>query len=526
MFIPPLCTWGSQTREELLLKDDIIIATLGKSGSGKSNFIDKLVGGKSAREDLRPPSDRSIKRVRIPGNEVYGNNLVLLDTPGLDGEFTEEKAVEMIQKFVKKYSEKRDKILDGIIRFHPMSDNRLDMKAPTTRKARLCTDPKLTRVVLLTTMWDRAQSVKQKDTFNSRRQELSHFWKPLLDAGATQADFNNTPESAWSVINAIARVEPIRCEPPVLSPIPLLSPISPTFVNRTFQFPRIESPIPFPLEPAAVERSLKIKIDSPCEKRRPRSMSDTQTWLESNNFHTPDSLHYNPFLTFGELGRENMGLEFLMCRPTKVDGKFSDTTFIIVVVGARGSGKGKFIDFIKDGGAPLASNNLGASSDLRDVDKTKISNHRSKYPDYGSRLVLLYTPGYEEVGNITLASTLKAVQHELKDTVKSPSLKIGVMFLYDIRKGEAKGLMPCLEDLRTICQGTDNLGDRVMVLTTFWDGVDERKHQQYEAVLKNLPKSRQWQALAASGVRIEQHTNTEQSAFNAVSTLLQSLQSS
>jgi len=63
----------------------------------------------------------------------------------------------------------------------------------------LCPDEK--KVALVTTMWDqihrREDGIKCEECLNNT------YWKPLLDTGASVHRFENTSQSAWSIITAI-----------------------------------------------------------------------------------------------------------------------------------------------------------------------------------------------------------------------------------------------------------------------------------------------------------------------------------
>ena len=95
----------------------------------------------------------------------------------------------------------RNLTLAGTIYSHKINLNR--MGATSNRSLRrmsdLCTDKK--KVAFVTTMWNqihqREDGIKREECLNNT------YWKPLLDAGASLHRFENTPQSAWSIINAL-----------------------------------------------------------------------------------------------------------------------------------------------------------------------------------------------------------------------------------------------------------------------------------------------------------------------------------
>ena len=80
----------------------------------------------------------------------------------------------------------------------------------------LCGDQAVKKVVLATTMWDKAlasASEKQRETLDRREKELSeNYWKGMLAQGASIARFLNSAESGWKIIQAILKHQ----EPEVL----------------------------------------------------------------------------------------------------------------------------------------------------------------------------------------------------------------------------------------------------------------------------------------------------------------------
>jgi len=92
--------------------------------------------------------------------------------------------------------------LTGIIYLHRISDNRMSGSALKNLRmfANLCGDDAIRNVILVTTMWTPANEVKG----NLREADIrANYWKAMLDHGSRTMRFENTFESAWTIITEI-----------------------------------------------------------------------------------------------------------------------------------------------------------------------------------------------------------------------------------------------------------------------------------------------------------------------------------
>jgi gas vesicle protein len=73
----------------------------------------------------------------------------------------------------------------------------------------LCGDQAVKKVVLVTTMWDKALASglgKDQQTFLRREQELiDNYWKTMIDHGTSHARFLNSVDSAQKIIDIILK---------------------------------------------------------------------------------------------------------------------------------------------------------------------------------------------------------------------------------------------------------------------------------------------------------------------------------
>ncbi|KAF8181550.1 hypothetical protein BJ912DRAFT_928995 [Pholiota molesta] len=137
--------------------EDIIIAVMGPSGTGKSTFINTLLGSK----------------VAVTSGSLFSSKWL---------ETTYSKRIK----------------LSGVLHFHSIRDSRM-RRTPQRNLAmfqRLCGPKALKNVVLLTTFWD---ELERQDIGLAREKQLSElFWKPLIDKGSRTERFDPPSyERAW-----------------------------------------------------------------------------------------------------------------------------------------------------------------------------------------------------------------------------------------------------------------------------------------------------------------------------------------
>ncbi|KAF5359402.1 hypothetical protein D9756_003396 [Leucocoprinus leucothites] len=185
-------------------KDDIVIAFMGPTGVGKSFFIDLLTGQYGARSgDTLASVTVGIEAVRVLHHPLYGNRVVLVDTPGFDDTTrTDMEILAMVSEWlVKTY--KGDVKLSGLIYLHRITDNR--MAGSPYRNLRmfgnLCGDLTMSRVVLVTTMWDRVGTMDG----NRREGELKEqFWRVLIEKGSGVDRLKTSDQrDAWRIVNGL-----------------------------------------------------------------------------------------------------------------------------------------------------------------------------------------------------------------------------------------------------------------------------------------------------------------------------------
>jgi len=193
---------AKQVKTNDLSPDDIIIAVMGPTGSGKSSFINAITGLETGvGHDLEScTSEVSNFRLSIP--EMAFGDLVLVDTPGFnDTSKADFEILKMIADWLKS-TYKKNILLSGLLYFHRISDN--SFRGTPLKNLRmfeeLCGKNAFHNVVLTTTMWDEVD----EETGEERERELTaNYWRTMLEHGSTTSRFLGTRESAFNVIDPI-----------------------------------------------------------------------------------------------------------------------------------------------------------------------------------------------------------------------------------------------------------------------------------------------------------------------------------
>ncbi|KAF9036858.1 hypothetical protein BJ165DRAFT_1506484 [Panaeolus papilionaceus] len=145
--------------------DDIIIACMGPTGSGKTNFIEKLGDhhcideekneAPTGRGQLTSDTNR-ITAYRLRNHQIMMDRIVVVDTPGFDDTHLSDSSVlEMLERWLSK-TYRKNTLLAGVLYFHRITDNRMSGTANRNIRmfGKLCGSKAAEKVVLVTTMWD------------------------------------------------------------------------------------------------------------------------------------------------------------------------------------------------------------------------------------------------------------------------------------------------------------------------------------------------------------------------------------
>jgi len=185
----------------MLLKDRIVLV-MGPTGAGKSTLIDIVTNRRAQTADHSWQSSKAeIRSVRVT-HPTEGYPVVFVDTPGFDHtSMSDMEVVSMIADWLLK-AYKGDINIATILYLHRISDNRMSKSAMKNLQifSSLCGQKAMPNVVIVTTMW----SFIPKELGIRREEHLKRdVWKDMLENGCRVGRFEDTRESAWSIVNSM-----------------------------------------------------------------------------------------------------------------------------------------------------------------------------------------------------------------------------------------------------------------------------------------------------------------------------------
>ncbi|KAF9004216.1 P-loop containing nucleoside triphosphate hydrolase protein [Cyathus striatus] len=185
---------------------DIVIAIMGPTGSGKSTFVNALLGKQKMKVGHQLQScTANLEHEIIPHPTLHNRRLVILDTPGFDD--TDVDDAEILRRISVwlglSYTKKMK--LGGVIYLHEISQTRM---LGTSRQnldmfKELCGTEAMKSVVLGTTKWS---AVSPMELGVSRENQLKEtYWAEFLKHGSSIHRFSDSDpyRSAWKMVNEI-----------------------------------------------------------------------------------------------------------------------------------------------------------------------------------------------------------------------------------------------------------------------------------------------------------------------------------
>jgi len=190
----------------MLQSEDIIVALIGPSGSGKSLVLLSFINAVMSKVVAKVGDDYEscTQQVRAYGcihPDGSGRKVIIVDTPGFDDTYKFDFDVlrDLAKWLAKTYRKKIT--LSGILHFHSIEETRFRGSSIKSLKMfqALCGENALRNVVFTTTYWDRVSS----DVGANRESQLKlKFWKLFMDEGSRVARFQpRTYEAAWNLID-------------------------------------------------------------------------------------------------------------------------------------------------------------------------------------------------------------------------------------------------------------------------------------------------------------------------------------
>ncbi|KAF1995078.1 hypothetical protein P154DRAFT_446313 [Amniculicola lignicola CBS 123094] len=186
------------------MEDIILIAVMGVTGSGKSNFIRHATGGKGPKVggDLESCTQTTESYTCTIGTRT----VILLDTPGFDD--THRGDADILSEIAETLSaayKNRIKI-SGIVYLHRIKDERMTnaIMRNLTMFRKLCGDDAFKNVVLATTFWDEMKDHEKGERREKQLVTERKWWGYMASKGSQIRRFQNSRQSALDIITELA----------------------------------------------------------------------------------------------------------------------------------------------------------------------------------------------------------------------------------------------------------------------------------------------------------------------------------
>ncbi|KAI3340464.1 P-loop containing nucleoside triphosphate hydrolase protein [Ustulina deusta] len=200
---PPIFSDGTTPGE-----NDIVIALMGMTGSGKSSLISLCTDQEIEVGHNLTSCTQNVETYVFHHPMLRSGRVYLVDTPGFDD--TNRMDTEILRTLgawlTATYSSGVQ--LSGIIYCHRINQTRMQGSAMKNIQLfrSLCGDDALRKVILVTTMWD----IESRDIAEKREKELKEtakYWGRMVAKGSQVLRHHNTQQSALALIETFIKDE-------------------------------------------------------------------------------------------------------------------------------------------------------------------------------------------------------------------------------------------------------------------------------------------------------------------------------
>ncbi|KAJ8125624.1 hypothetical protein O1611_g8013 [Lasiodiplodia mahajangana] len=176
----------------------IYIAVFGRTGSGKTSFINRATGASINPGHGAASDTKIVEQVNIPSNKVEGREIILIDTPGFNDTDLEEPRLFLHIADWLANSHYNGERLNGVVFLQGINEVRVlkgEQNGVELFKNIVGSDA-LGQVMVVTTMWDQVEPDFGTRNENNR----ASVWLNLKSGGARFGRFYNTEDSALEIV--------------------------------------------------------------------------------------------------------------------------------------------------------------------------------------------------------------------------------------------------------------------------------------------------------------------------------------
>ncbi|KAF2820819.1 hypothetical protein CC86DRAFT_360083 [Ophiobolus disseminans] len=191
-----------ESNERSLLQDDVYIAVLGLTGTGKSTFVARCAGRPLPQSGHGLESDTT--SITIQSFVRNGKTVHLIDTPGFDDDRKDDATIMQELAFWLLQAHRTGFALSGLVFLHRITDNHLQGSALRALKVfkALCGVHCYPGVVMATTRWD---EINDKAGCNRQLELVSNgdFWGDIIEGGGKVLPLHWNNASALAIVDSI-----------------------------------------------------------------------------------------------------------------------------------------------------------------------------------------------------------------------------------------------------------------------------------------------------------------------------------